>query len=208
MVRYLLYFILLSNYLSAQQFPSDFWHPGLLVTNQGDSIKGNLKYDFEDQTIQLDDGETLKAFNVNNLFFFEIYDETIKDYRQFYSLMYEVGYQYRVPVLFEMVINGKLSLLLRERVVAESTPSYYPSYYAYSMMPSFSSNYGYVNKIKYDYFFLDQNGDIVKFKGKKKELYNLMDDKYEEIKLYISKNKINLKRMADLARIVSFYNKI
>ena len=72
----------------AQQFPSDLWHPGLLVTNDGDTIKGDLKYDFENQSIQLDDGQTLKAYNVNNLFFFEIYDETIKDYRQFYSLMY------------------------------------------------------------------------------------------------------------------------
>ena len=62
--------------------------------------------DFENQSIQLDDGETLKAFNVNNLFFFEIYDETIKDYRQFYSLMYEVGFEYNIPVLFEFVIDG------------------------------------------------------------------------------------------------------
>ena len=28
----------------AQQFPSDLWHPGLLVTNDGDTIKGDLKY--------------------------------------------------------------------------------------------------------------------------------------------------------------------
>ena len=69
----------------AQQFLIDLWHPGLLVTNDGDTIKGDLKYDFENQSIQLDDGQTLKAYNVNNLFFFEIYDETIKDYRQFYS---------------------------------------------------------------------------------------------------------------------------
>ncbi len=68
------------------------------------------------------------AFNVNNLFFFEIYDETIRDYRQFYSLLYEVGYNYNVPVLFEMMIEGKLSLLLRERIVAETTQSYFPSY--------------------------------------------------------------------------------
>ena len=53
----------------AQQFPSDLWHPGLLVTNDGDTIKGDLKYDFENQSIQLDDGQTLKAYNVNNLFF-------------------------------------------------------------------------------------------------------------------------------------------
>jgi len=207
MIRYIV-FIVSVNITFAQQFPSDLWHPGLLVTNQGDSIKGNLKYDFENQSIQLDDGETLKAFNVNNLFFFEIYDETIRDHRQFYSLMYEVGYEYSIPVLFEMVINGKLSLLLRERIVSESTQSSFPSYYAYSMMPRFSNNSGYVNKIKYDYFFLDNDGNILKFKGKKKELYNLMNDQYEKVKSYISNNKINLKRMSDLARVVSFYNQI
>ena len=207
MIRYIV-FIVSVNITFAQQFPSDLWHPGLLVTNQGDSIKGNLKYDFENQSIQLDDGETLKAFNVNNLFFFEIYDETIRDHRQFYSLMYEVGYEYSIPVLFEMVINGKLSLLLRERIVSESTQSSFPSYYAYSMMPRFSNNSGYVNKIKYDYFFLDNDGNILKFKGKKKELYNLMNDQYEKVKIYISNNKINLKRMSDLARVVSFYNQI
>tara|TARA_Y100001949_G_scaffold168664_1_gene167667 strand:- start:812 stop:1435 length:624 start_codon:yes stop_codon:yes gene_type:complete len=207
MIRYIV-FIVSVNIAFAQQFPSDLWHPGLLVTNQGDSIKGNLKYDFENQSIQLDDGETLKAFNVNNLFFFEIYDETIRDHRQFYSLMYEVGYEYSIPVLFEMIINGKLSLLLRERIVSESTQSSFPSYYAYSMMPRFSNNSGYVNKIKYDYFFLDNDGNILKFKGKKKELYNLMNDQYEKVKSYISNNKINLKRMSDLARVVSFYNQI
>ncbi len=207
MIRYII-FIVSVNITFAQQFPSDLWHPGLLVTNQGDSIKGNLKYDFENQSIQLDDGETLKAFNVNNLFFFEIYDETIRDHRQFYSLMYEVGYEYSIPVLFEMVINGKLSLLLRERIVSESTQSSFPSYYAYSMMPRFSNNSGYVNKIKYDYFFLDNDGNILKFKGKKKELYNLMNDQYQKVKSYISNNKINLKRMSDLARVVSFYNQI
>lgn len=207
MIRYIVFFVSV-NITFAQQFPSDLWHPGLLVTNQGDSIKGNLKYDFENQSIQLDDGETLKAFNVNNLFFFEIYDETIRDHRQFYSLMYEVGYEYSIPVLFEMVINGKLSLLLRERIVSESTQSSFPSYYAYSMMPRFSNNSGYVNKIKYDYFFLDNDGNILKFKGKKKELYNLMNDQYEKVKSYISNNKINLKRMSDLARVVSFYNQI
>ena len=92
MKKILLFFVFVCNYSFSQQVPSDLWHSGLLITNNGDTIKGNLKYDFENQLIQLKNGETLKAFNVNNLFFFEIYDETIKDYRQFYSLMYEVGF--------------------------------------------------------------------------------------------------------------------
>ena len=40
--------------------------------------------------------------------------------------MYEVGFDYRVPVLFEMMIEGKISLLL-EKNFAESTQSYLPS---------------------------------------------------------------------------------
>ena len=123
-------------------------------------------------------------------------------------MLYEVGYNYNVPVLFEMMIEGKLSLMLRERIVAETTQSYFPSYYAYGIMPSFSNNYGYVNKVKYDYFFLTQDGKIHRFKGKKKDLYSLMQDKYDEIKKYVSDNRINLKKMSDLARIVNYYNRI
>ena len=44
--------LLLSNYGFAQQFPSDIWHKGMLVTNEGDTIEGDLKYDFESQSIQ------------------------------------------------------------------------------------------------------------------------------------------------------------
>tara|TARA_B100000959_G_C14973015_1_gene620475 strand:+ start:824 stop:1450 length:627 start_codon:yes stop_codon:yes gene_type:complete len=196
----------ISNYNFAQEFPSDIWHKGLLVTNSGDTIEGDLKYDFESQSIQLDEGETIKAFNVNNLFFFEIYDKTIRDYRQFYSLMYEVGYEYSVPILFEMMIEGKISLLLRERIVAETNQSYFPSNYSYGIMPSFSNNYGYVNKVKYDYFFLTDDGKIHRFKGKKKEILTLMQDKYSVMKEYISKNKISLKKMSDIARLVNYYN--
>ncbi len=193
----------------AQQFPSDMWHPGQLVTKGGDTIKGDLKYDFDNQSIQLDDGKTLKAYNVNNLYFFEIFDETINDYRQFYSLLYEISYNYRVPVLFEMVIEGELSLLLREKIVAESVSNnYFPSYYSYSMIPRYQNNYSYINKIKYDYFFLNPKGKIYKFSGKKRELFQIMDKKSKEIKEYFNDKKINLKKMVDIVKVTNYYNKI
>ncbi|RPG64037.1 MAG: hypothetical protein CBE50_002255 [Flammeovirgaceae bacterium TMED290] len=193
----------------AQKFPSDMWHPGQLVTKDSDTIKGNLKYDFDNQSIQLDDGKTLKAYNVNNLYFFEIFDETINDYRQFYSLLYEISYNYEVPILFEMVIEGELSLLLREKIVAESVSNnYFPSYYSYSMIPSYQNNYSYINKIKYDYFFLSSNGKIYKFSGKKRELFQIMNKKSKEIKEYFNAQKINLKKMIDIVKVTNYYNKI
>ena len=154
-------------------------------------------------------GKLLRLTMLIICIFFEIYDETIRDYRQFYSLMYEVGYNYSVPVLFEIVIEGKLSLLLRERIVAESiSNNYFPSYYSYSMMPRYNNNYSYVNKVKYDYFFLENSGKIIKFNGKKRDLFNVMSDKTESMKTYFNKNRINLKKMSDLAKVISYYNRI
>ena len=204
-----LFILLVPLNIIAQQFPSDMWHPGQLVTKGGDTIKGDLKYDFDNQSIQLDDGKTLKDYNVNNLYFFEIFDETINDYRQFYSLLYEISYNYRVPVLFEMVIEGELSLLLREKIVAESVSNnYFPSYYSYSMIPRYQNNYSYINKIKYDYFFLNPKGKIYKFSGKKRELFQIMDKKSKEIKEYFNDKKINLKKMVDIVKVTNYYNKI
>ena len=68
--KIIFFFFFFSINLYSQNFPMDLWHTGMLITNDGDSISGNLKYDFDNQSIQLDDGETIRAFNVNNLFFF------------------------------------------------------------------------------------------------------------------------------------------
>ena len=120
--------------------------------------------------------------------------------------MYEIGYNYRVPSLFEVVIEGKLSLLLKEKIIAESVPSYYPSYYTYSLIPS----YNYYSKLEYDYFFLNKEGKIQKFKskGKKKQILLLMNDNYDKVKNFLSSNKINLSKMEDLVKVVEFYNNI
>tara|TARA_Y100001980_G_C14146280_1_gene30808 strand:- start:86 stop:430 length:345 start_codon:yes stop_codon:yes gene_type:complete len=114
-----------------------------------------------------------------------------------------------VPVLFEMVIEGELSLLLREKIVAESVSNnYFPSYYSYSMIPRYQNNYSYINKIKYDYFFLNPKGKIYKFSGKKRELFQIMDKKSKEIKEYFNDKKINLKKMVDIVKVTNYYNKI
>ena len=108
--------------------------------------------------------------------------------------------------MFEVVVEGKVSLLLKEKIIGESVPSYYPSYYTYSLIPS----YNYYSKLEYDYFFLNKEGKIQKFKskGKKKQILLLMNDNYDKVKNFLSSNKINLSKMEDLVKVVEFYNNI
>ena len=75
-------------------------------------------------------------------------------------------------------------------------------------MPRFNNNYSYINKVKYDYFFLENSGKIIKFNGKKRDIFSVMSDKIEPMKTYFSKNRINLKKMSDLAKVITYYNKI
>lgn len=201
--NFFLFFFYLNFSLFSQKFPSELWHEGWLVTNDKDTLKGNLKYDFESQLIQVEIDSKIKAFSNRNIFYFEIYDKTIEDYRQFYSLMYEVNYNYNVPILFEVLIEGKLSLLLKEKIVSETVPRYFPSYYWYGR-----TSYDYYNKVDYEFFFMNIDGVIIKFNGKKKDLFNIMIDKFDDVKSYFVDNKLKVKNMSDLVKIVAYYNSL
>ena len=201
--NFLVFFFHLSFSLLSQKFPSELWHEGWLVTNDKDTLKGNLKYDFEAQLIQIKIDDKIKAYSNRNIYYFEIYDKTIEDYRQFYSLMYEVNYNYKIPILFEVLIEGELSLLLKEKIVSETIPRYFPSYYWYGR-----KSYEYYNKIDYEFFFMRLDGTIIKFNGKKKDLFNIMYEKINDIKLYFIDNNLKIKKMSDLVKIVSYYNSL
>ena len=162
--KFFIFFFYLSFESISQKFPSELWHDGWIVTTYKDTLKGYLKYDFENQLIQVKIDSTIKAFSSRNIYYFEIYDKTVEDYRQFYSLMYQVSYNYTVPTLFEVLLDGKLSLLLKEKIISETVPRYFPSYYWYGR-----TTYDFYNKIDYEYFFIDPSGKINDFNGKKKK---------------------------------------
>ena len=99
----------------AQNWPSELWHQGKIVLMSGDTLRGLIKYDLQQDLVQytLEDKRT-EAFSARKIMFFEIFDETIREYRQFFALPYTTMTGYRAPVFFELLANGKLTLLSRE----------------------------------------------------------------------------------------------
>ena len=69
MFNFFLFFFYLNFSLFSQKFPSELWHEGWLVTNDKDTLKGNLKYDFESQLIQVEIDSKIKAFSNRNIFY-------------------------------------------------------------------------------------------------------------------------------------------
>jgi len=189
--------ILISN-TSAQDFPSELLHEGKVTLANGDTLSGKIKYDLENDLIQIVYKGTIQTYSARKLMYFTIYDNTVDMFRTFYSIPYEIQPNYERPLLFEVLFEGKLSLLAREKIVTETVPQYSYTYRSSINMTR--------TKLEYEFFFLDQKGTFVKYDLKKPQLYEIMSRKEPQIKSYIKKNKLKTDSRRDLVRITAYYN--
>ncbi|MBL7871352.1 MAG: hypothetical protein JNM78_07060 [Cyclobacteriaceae bacterium] len=199
-MRILFLFFILSSVafpLTGQQFAFEYWHTGKVVLDTGDTLRGNIKYEMQSDILQVQVDRKLESFTARKVLYFEIFDETVKRYRNFYSLPFSQAGQYKAPIFFELLEEGKLTVLCRESLEYRTTSS---SFYYYG-------NYNRIVLVN-KYFLLKENGDIVEFKGKKNDWYELMRSKAEEVERYVKSNRLDFDEKYELSRIISFYNSL
>ena len=190
-----LFFIVLFQFqVSAQIFPSEMWHEGKLMLVSEDTLPGKIKYDLPKGIVQVDIGTKIYTYSAKNIFFFEIYDITSEHYREFYVLPYGVASSYKIPVIFEVLVEGNISLLSQEYVGVKNVQNPY-SYGNYSK-----------EVLIYEYYFLDKNGNITKYTQKKKDLMNVLAIRKNQVTEYIKSNRLHHDKRNDLIRIIAFYN--
>jgi hypothetical protein len=180
-----------------QKFPSDYWHEGKIVLEAGDTLSGNIKYDLQNDILQLEHDGRLESYSSRKVVFFEIFDKLAKRYRDFYSLPYAATGQYKAPVFFELLAEGKMTLLCREAIEFRNTPS---SFYYYGSTTRLV--------LVYKYFLLKENGEIQPFTGKRNDLLGLMGNKSVTVEKYIKSNKLSVDNKYQFADIVKYYNSL
>ncbi len=202
-VLFLFFLCLMVSPVIGQYFPSEVWHEGKLTLLSGDEVKGKIKYNLEGDLVQVNLNNTIQTYSARKILFFEIFDETTSRYRQFYALPYDIRPGYQVPMLFEVLYENTVTLLCREAVVQENIPQYsYYSYYYYGNR--FATRY----RLDFDYYFLDQEGGIVKYSQKKDDLYEILKSQQSALERYIKENKLKHDRQRDLVRITAYYNSL
>jgi hypothetical protein len=191
------FLIFISTNLIAQQFAFEFWHEGRMVLDTGDTLKGKIKYDLQTDLLQIQESSRNESFTARKVLFFEIFDQTVKQYRQFYSLPYTTSGQYKAPVFFELLEEGKITLLARE-VVEYKT--YSSPYYFYG---------GYTRKVLvYKYFLLQENGEIKEGSEKKADWLQLMGNKADDVQSYAKVNRLDFTDRNELSKIIAYYNSL
>ncbi|WP_186758153.1 hypothetical protein [Echinicola salinicaeni] len=188
-----------------QDFPSEIWHDGKVVLDNGDAYQGKVKYDLDNNVVQLR-GESIQTFSSSSISRFEIFDEYYGGIRTFYSLPYDVNSNgYEVPIFFELLTEGEdITLLCREFITTDNRNM---GMYNMYMSPMYGAPMGRSNKLDFDFYFFTE-GEIQKYSQKKKELMNYMEDHEDEVKLYMRKNRLSHDTRGDLLRITAYYNQL
>ncbi len=180
-----------------QQFPFEYWHDGKIVLETGDTLKGSIKYDLQSDLVQFSKGGKLESYTARKLTYFEIFDQTSRHYRHFYSIPYTTSGAYKAPVIFELLTEGKMTLLCRESVEYRS---YSNSFYSYGTSTRLV--------LIYNYFMLQENGNIEPFIGKRNDLLRLMGNESTKVEKYIKANKLDITDRNEFTQIVQYYNSL
>lgn len=181
----------------SQSWPFELWHEGKIVLVAGDTLKGMVKYDLKQDIVQYDiPNQRYEAFSARKVLFFEIFDTSVQAYRRFFALPYTFAGSYKTPAFFELLAEGKITLLSREALEYRTYQS-----------PYFVG--GYTREVLVNtYYFIEENGDITEFKGNRNELLDRMGRKASDVEKYIKANHLKIDDKYDLVRIVEYYNSL
>lgn len=189
-------FLLITLNLTAQRWPTELWHEGKIVLDTGDTLKGLVKYDLQQDLLQFNDQKkVVEAYTARKVLLFEIFDNTVSQYRTFYALPFSATSGYKTPTFFELLTEGKMTLLSRESLQYKTYSSPYFYYGSYSRL-----------EMVYVFYFLEENGEIVPFQGKKADLLGMMGRYRQDVDKFIRKNRLQIDEKQDFTRIVSYYN--
>lgn len=206
---YITIFFLLSSlhgFSQGNQFPSQVWHKGQVVSVNGQVYQGMVKYDLENNVVQLQTQSGVETFGSSNVSQFEIFDEVYGGIRNFYTLPYSLAADYETPVFFEILTEGDdIVLLCREQIVVDNRRI--GMYGPMAMNPMWGPAMGGAYRLAFNYFFI-KDGKIQKYSLKKKELLDILGDRADEVDLFMRKNRLSHDKRGDLLRITAYYNQI
>ncbi len=196
-LRFLLFVLLLPVWVQAQQWPFQLWHDGKIVLLEGDTLKGMIKYDLQQDIVQYNvaEGKKIETYTARKVLFFEIFDTSVHKYRQFFALPFSAIGTYSAPIFFELLEEGKITVLCREALEYRTygSPYYYGGSYSRQVL---------VNR----FFFMNEKGKIEPFTGGKRALLDLMGAHADDVEKYMKSNHLNYDEKYQLARIVEYYN--
>lgn len=208
--------------LGAQNFPSDQWYVGEIRLSNNTYLKGKIKYDLEHDVVQLEQSGTVKTFSPKQVTSFrlklaprklrgKIAQAQVTD-RYFFSLPFTNNAGYKRPRFFEVVVEGKATLLAREYVTTVTNNAGNRQRLGRARDPRF----GGLNArqpvaqtrrvLAHKMFLASLDGSIKELPNKRKDLLFMFRDHQSDMKTFMKEERLRMDQLYDVARFFIHYN--
>ncbi|MCS7018729.1 MAG: hypothetical protein RMJ87_01320 [Cytophagales bacterium] len=191
----------------AQTFSKDLWHDGEADLFSGETVRGKIKYDLDNNSLQVSTGGIVRSFSAYQVEAFQIFDDLQKTPRYFYTLPYKKTGNYDSPMFFELLYEGiRLSLLNREtfqqRVIG--TPGMW-GWGWWGPRMGMGTTIVQVDS----YYVLDMTKEqVIKPGDQRADWLLLMKDFRDEIGEFMRANKLSVTERKDLLKIMTYYDEL
>ncbi len=193
--------------LRAQNFSKDMWHDGEVDLFSGETIRGKIKYDLDNNSLQATTGGTVRSFSSYQVESFRIFDDLQKTPRSFYTLPYKKAGNYDSPFFFELLYEGtKLTLLNREVFVQRAIGA--PNPWGWGWWgPRMGMG---TTVVQLDsYYVLDMAKEqVIKLSDQRTDWLTLMKDFRDEMSEFMRANKLSVTERKDVLKIMAHYDEL
>lgn len=213
MKRLIVLFLAITSALQveAQEFPSQQWHPGAVHLTNDTYVTGQIKYDLEHDAVQVQVLGKTKTYSSQQVASFKIRPKRQKSSRHFFTLPYVNKTGYKSPRFFEVVVEGKATLLAREytTTVSARNNTLRQNRRIGLNDPSNRNLGGYTRTVlAHRLYIVNLDGKIHELTGRKKDLFYVLEGHNDDLKKFIKDERIRIDKVNDMARLVGHYNAI
>ncbi len=196
--------VVLTTSAFAQEFSQNYWHNGEvhLKDTGSEPLVGKIQYNLETDQIQLTQGRNrVKSFHASQLSYVKFKDRLEGTTRHFFALPIRDAQGYTRIQLFELLIEGEVSLLSREKIVRRVQQVYDP-YRPFSNTIS-------TQVLEETYYLADATGEIREVGTRKGNLaWQAFPDMQDTMKSYYENERINVAYRDDMYKMVTYYNNL
>lgn len=184
------FFLLITLPLAQAQRPAAGWSAGQ-VALAGDTWQtGLVRYNADLSLLELAADGVVQTLSPRKVTAFSFYDGAEGRYRHFVSRPFRERKGRVLPTYFELVVDGRVQLLARERMQRSA------------LLRRF------IGRGTNEYFLAYPEGDIIPYHGRLDQLYYLLDDHRPEVEFFVNRVHWYQHDEKPIAELVRFYNSL
>lgn len=171
--------------LTAVSLSAEDWRQGAVVLKSNRELKGEISINYDHDVIVFRLANEVMVLPAHKVSSFYVYDQEAESNRQFISLPLEWGAA-TYHQFFELVLNGDVKILRRQRVVWYSI---------------------HIDDIEYDYYIKKDNS-LTALSKFKRDVFPALLASSSDLSSYVREHKLRPVRLNDVMRIVDHYNQL